>query len=105
VEQVGAEVTGERKSRRDRSGSRRGRLRSIQMISPPRRTSRLFSRRLILLSSPAVANRQRRACVEIRFREFLTLGHFMAYDEPTNFELSVSNLIEEPWEVHGSVNQ
>ncbi len=28
----------------------------------------------------------------------------MAYGEPANYELSVSNLIEEPWEVHGSAN-
>ncbi len=74
------------------------------MMSQPRRTNRLFSRRLILLTSPAVAGRPPQACMEIRVRDFLTLGHFMAYGEPANYELSVSNLIEEPWEVHGSAN-
>jgi hypothetical protein len=28
----------------------------------------------------------------------------MAYGEPASFELSASNLVEEPWEVHGSAN-
>jgi hypothetical protein len=28
----------------------------------------------------------------------------MAFGEPANFELSVSNVVEEPWEVHGSAN-
>jgi hypothetical protein len=28
----------------------------------------------------------------------------MAYGEPTNYELSLSNLIDEPWEVHGLAN-
>jgi hypothetical protein len=28
----------------------------------------------------------------------------MAYGEPANFELSVTNLIEEPWQVHGATN-
>jgi len=74
------------------------------MISHPRLTNRLFSRRLMLLSSPAIASKRVRACAEIGVREFLTLGHFMAYGEPASFELSVSNLIEEPWEVHRSAN-
>jgi len=74
------------------------------MISQPRPTNRLFSRRLILLSSHLVPFRRPQAQVEIGVREFLTLGHFMASGEPANFELSVSNLVEEPWEVHGSAN-
>jgi hypothetical protein len=74
------------------------------MISAARPTNRLFSRRLILLSSLVVARKPARACVEIRARDFLTLGHFMAYGEPANYELSVSNLIEEPWQGHGSAN-
>ena len=74
------------------------------MISQPRPTNRLLSRRLILLSSREVTRRRVRASAEIRVREFLTLGHFMAYGEPASFELSASNLVEEPWEVHGSAN-
>ena len=74
------------------------------MISQPRPTNRLFSRRLILLSSHLFPFRRPQAQVEIGIREFLTLGHFMTRGEPANFELSVSNLVEEPWEVHGSAS-
>jgi hypothetical protein len=74
------------------------------MISQPTRTNRLFSRRVILLSSRPVAWRRPQPSAEIRVREFLTIGHFMAFGEPANFELSVSNVVEEPWEVHGSAN-
>jgi hypothetical protein len=74
------------------------------MISQPRPTNRLFSRRLILLSSHLVPFRRPQAQVEIGIREFLTLGHFMVASEPANFELSVSNLIEEPWELRSSSN-
>jgi hypothetical protein len=28
----------------------------------------------------------------------------MAYGEPANFELSVSNLVEEPWQVQRATN-
>jgi hypothetical protein len=72
------------------------------MISEPTRTTRLFARGLVLLSSPPIAWRKPRVPVQIRVREFLTLGHFMAYGEPATFELSVSNVIEEPREIHGS---
>ena len=74
------------------------------MISQPRPTIRLFSRKLILLSSHLVSFRRPQARVDIGVREFLTLGHFMTYGEPSNFELSVSNLIEEPWEIRSSSN-
>jgi hypothetical protein len=74
------------------------------MIAQPRPINRLFSRRLILLSSRPTASSQKCASVEIGVREFLTLGHFMAYGEPANFELSVSNLIEEARQVHGATN-
>ena len=74
------------------------------MISQPRPINRVFSRRLILLSSHLVPFRRPQAQSEIRVRDFLTLGHFMAYGEPTNYELSLSNLIDEPWEVYGPAN-
>jgi hypothetical protein len=72
------------------------------MSSPPRPRHRLFSRRLVLLnSSPRVANRPARVLVEISVREFLALGHFVAHGEPVSFELSLSNVFREPWEIHG----
>jgi hypothetical protein len=74
------------------------------MIDQARPINRMFSRGLILLSSRPIASSQKCASVEICVREFLTLGHFMAYGEPANFELSVTNLIEEPWQVHGATN-
>jgi hypothetical protein len=74
------------------------------MITQPRPTIRLFSRRLTLLSSHLVPFRRSRTPVEIGIREFLTLGHFMTHGEPAKFELSVSNLVEEAWEVDGSAN-
>jgi hypothetical protein len=73
------------------------------MIAQPRPINRLFSRRLILLSSRPIASSQK-CPVEIGVREFLTLGHFMAYGEPASFELSVSNLVEEPWQVQRATN-
>jgi hypothetical protein len=71
------------------------------MSSPPRTRHRLFSRRLILLSSSPPVTRPARVLVEISVREFLTLGHFVAHGEPASFELSVSNVFREPWEIHG----
>jgi len=68
------------------------------MISQPTRSNRLFSRRITLLFVGADGLKRPSAASEIRLREFLTLGHFMAYGEPANFELSVSNVIEESWE-------
>jgi|HubBroStandDraft_6_1064221.scaffolds.fasta_scaffold1507218_2 hypothetical protein len=75
------------------------------MIFRVRPTNRLFSRRLLLLcSSPRVASKQTRALGEISGREFLTIGHFMAYGEPARFELSVGNVFGESWDSHRSVN-
>ena len=67
-------------------------------------SQRRFSRRLILPSSRPRASARPPALIEIGVREFLALGHFMAYGEPANFELSVSYLIEEQWDVHASTN-
>ena len=66
------------------------------MISQPTRTNRLFARRLALMFSRSEGWRRPAATREVRLREFLTLGHFMAYGEPANFELSPNNLVEEP---------
>jgi hypothetical protein len=74
------------------------------MIAQPTRTNRLFSRRAIILSSHPVARKRRQASVEMSVREFRALGHFIANGEPTRFELSDCNFIEESWKAYDSTN-
>jgi hypothetical protein len=74
------------------------------MIAQPTRTARLFSRSLIVLSSRPLPPKRPQASVEMSVRELRTLGHFMANGEPTRFELSEYNFIEESSETSGSTD-